>query len=83
MIIWRDRKVSPTEVAKLLVYDKGEAGAEFFGEHFWLEGDLLTEKEVEAIGEAINKQLERVAWFLGIGKLEDRIEQRPEYKKRR
>lgn len=68
MIILFNKRLTPVQAAKYLVWDRG-----VLAEGYWLEGwgerDALTQREIDAIDEAITRQIQRVRDFLGIHKL--------------
>jgi hypothetical protein len=77
MILYDGHKVTATEIAKLLVEDKGATALEFWGEFSQVDWDRLTEREKLAVNEAIEKQLERVRKLFNFWDLYDDVRARP------
>jgi hypothetical protein len=76
MIIYIGERVTANELAKLVVYDKGSVGTEYWEENSSLEFDKLTEREKYEINMAMNKQLFRVGNLLGVSQLWAKIKKR-------
>jgi len=73
MITYMGYKVTANELAKLLVADKGGIAQEFWSEDSSIAIDLMTEREMDAVGEAIDKQAERVFKLLGFWELREKV----------
>lgn len=65
MIIYSNEKTTPNQLAKNLVMDMGE-NASYLDSASLLEYEKLTEREIELILEAVEKQTERVRKFLNL-----------------
>ena len=65
-------KLTANEFAKWLVADKGEV-AHYWSESHEAEYKLMTEKEVEAVNEAITKHIKRIYQYLGCPKIYNKI----------
>ena len=72
MIRVHGTKVTANEAAKFLVFSLGD-NAEYWQDDDSTNFECMTEKEVKAVNEAVEKQLYRVQEFLGAGKLCDKI----------
>ena len=66
-------RVTPTELAKLVVEDKGRVGTEYWGENESIDHDAMTAREVGLVDAAMASQVERVRRFLKFDKCLDRV----------
>lgn len=66
MIMYMDKKLTPTKLAKALIADKGIIALDYWTEDTQLEIDDITAKEQAAIQAALNRQYERLITFFGI-----------------
>lgn len=69
MIIYDGKKLTPTQLAKIIVADKVQVAEEYWAEDMFLEADNLTDREKEQIQDAINKQGDRVYKLLNYWEL--------------
>lgn len=76
MIAWLGKRCTANEFAKLGVADRGEQAYEFFDEVFSDEIADMTAKERAAVFSAVERQLDRVADFLGIPQLREKLRSR-------
>lgn len=73
MILYNDVKVTPTELAKLIIQDKGAVGKEYWHEDTSIDREKMTAREEALLDEALDKQLNRVRKFLGWFPIADRV----------
>ena len=73
MIIYMDKKVTPTQLAKLILGDWVSRAEEFFWEDMFLEEDRMTDAEKEKVMEAMQKQADRVYKLLGWWELREKV----------
>jgi hypothetical protein len=64
MIKFYDVKKTPNQMAKQLIKDRLDA-VFYWSDSFPEEWEAMTEKEREAVSEALEKQVDRVERFLG------------------
>lgn len=73
MITYSGHKVTPTELAKLVIADKGYIAVEYWHEDALVEVELMTEKEKDKAQEAIDRQWDRLTKFLGYWELREKV----------
>jgi hypothetical protein len=78
MITYMGHKCTANELAKILVTDRGVSVIEFWGEAVGEGYELMTEREVEQVNEALDKQVDRVAKFMGYWELREKVFSRPD-----
>ena len=69
MIKYLDKKVTANELAKLVAWDKGVVGTEYWDENCCVSYNEMTEREIDAVNEAMARQAERLRDFFGIDAL--------------
>jgi hypothetical protein len=72
MIIYLNKKVTANELAKLIVWDKGEMASDYWDEDTSIEYYKMTEKERADVNRALDRHRERVRDFLGIDVIAER-----------
>jgi len=77
MITYLNKKVSATELAKLIINNKGQTGVEFWDEDPCIKYDDITNREIDLINEAMDRQTERIQKFLGLNKIWNKMDNSP------
>jgi uncharacterized protein YvpB len=65
MIKYIDKKVTANQLAKELLMDRMEQALEFWGEFWQVDYENMTDKEIKAVNEQLQKRYRGVAKYLG------------------
>ena len=71
-ITYRDRRVTANELAKLIWFDRGDMGSEFWEENDDTDEAAMTDREKQQVEEALAKQRVRVGEFLRVDDIYDK-----------